>query len=338
MEVALDADSTLALLESLRRMGLVGPAERPVLTPLTGGVSSEIVRVETLQGVVCVKRALVKLKVAADWSAPLERNAAEVAWMRLASTLVPGCVPSILGEDEEGRAFAMAFLEPSDYRLWKADLLEGIASVATARAVGETLATIHRATADDETLANTFSTDANFFALRLEPYFLASAAANPDCADALKRLSEDTARTRRALVHGDISPKNILVGKAGPVFLDAECAWYGDPAFDVAFCLTHLLLKCVRRPDAMAGYLACFDALSDAYFAGASWEDPTALEARVARLLPAIMLGRVDGKSPVEYLKAADERATVRRFAKRFVVEAPRTLDAIRDQWSKEQA
>ncbi|MFM0203383.1 aminoglycoside phosphotransferase family protein [Paraburkholderia fungorum] len=336
MEVALDADSALALLESLRRMRLVSPAEQPALTPLTGGVSSEIVRVDTSNGVICVKRALARLKVAANWSAPLERNSAEVAWMRLAATVVPGCVPSILGEDEQGRAFAMTFLEPRDYRLWKTDLLDGIASVETARAVGTTLATLHRATADNSTLANTFSTDANFFALRLEPYFLASAAANPDCAAALQQLSDDTARTRRALVHGDVSPKNILVGKAGPVFLDAECAWYGDPAFDVAFCLTHLLLKCVHRPDATAAYLACFDALNDAYFAGASWEDAAVLEARAARLLPALLLARVDGKSPVEYLQAGEDRATVRHFAKHFIFEAPRTLDSIRNRWSKE--
>jgi aminoglycoside phosphotransferase (APT) family kinase protein len=338
MEVELDADSALALVESLRRMRLVGPTELPPLTPLAGGVSSEIVRVDTAHGALCVKRALAKLKVPADWSAPLERNAAEVAWMRLASTLVPGCVPAILGEDVEGRAFAMAFLEPSDYRLWKDDLLNGVANVETARAVGTTLATIHRATANSEELARMFSTDANFFALRLAPYFLASAAANPDCAAALNRLSDATASTRRALVHGDVSPKNILIGPAGPVFLDAECACYGDPAFDVAFCLTHLLLKCVRRPDATSRFLACFDALNDAYFAGATWEDPAALEARAARLLPALMLARVDGKSPVEYLKTQEDRERVRRFAKRFLIEAPKTLDAIRNRWSKEQA
>src|SRR5471032_16706 len=227
----------------------------------------------------------------------------------------------------------MAFLEPSEYRVWKDDLLDGVANVEMARAIGATLAVIHRATANSEELARTFSTDANFFALRLEPYFLASAVANPDCADALKRLSDETAATRRALVHGDISPKNILVGPAGPVFLDAECAWYGDPAFDIAFCLTHLLLKCVRRPDASPRFLACFDALNDAYFAGATWEDPVTLEARAARLLPALMLARVDGKSPVEYLKTTEDREKVRRFAKRFVVEAPRSLDTIRHRW-----
>jgi hypothetical protein len=94
----------------------------------------------------------------------------------------------------------------------------------------------------------------------------------------------------------------------------------------------------VRRPDATSRFLACFDALNDAYFAGATWEDPAALEARAARLLPALMLARVDGKSPVEYLKTQEDRERVRRFAKRFLIEAPKTLDAIRNRWSKEQA
>lgn len=337
MDVELDADSESTLIESLRRMGLAGPQEAPLLTPLTGGVSSQIVRADTARGAVCIKRALAKLKVVADWTAPPERNAAEVAWMKLASTLVPGCVPEILGEDQTARAFAMAFLDPTDYRVWKDDLLEGIAHTGTARSVGATLAAIHGATAGNDELARAFATDASFFALRLEPYFMATAAANPDCAAALIRLGDETANTRRALVHGDVSPKNILVGSAGPIFLDAECAWYGDPAFDVAFCLTHLLLKCVWRPEATPRYLACFDALNDTYFAGASWESAADLEARAARLVPALMLARIDGKSPVEYLKTPEDRESVRRFAKPFVVDPPKTLDAIRNRWNKER-
>ncbi|MFM0705067.1 phosphotransferase family protein [Paraburkholderia sediminicola] len=337
MDVELDADSASKLIESLRRMGLAGPREVPLLTPLTGGVSSQIVHADTARGAVCIKRALAKLKVAADWSAPPERNAAEVAWMKLASTLVPGCVPEIMGEDQTARAFAMAFLDPKAYRVWKDELLEGAAHTGTARSVGATLAAIHRATAGNDELARRFATDASFFALRLEPYFMATAAANPDCAAALIRLSDETANTRRALVHGDVSPKNILVGSAGPVFLDAECAWYGDPAFDVAFCLTHLLLKCVWRPEATPRYLACFDALNDAYFTGANWESAADLEARAARLVPALMLARIDGKSPVEYLKTPEDRESVRRFAKPFVVDPPKTLDAIRNRWNKER-
>ncbi|MFM0212250.1 aminoglycoside phosphotransferase family protein [Paraburkholderia sediminicola] len=338
MGLELADDDVRALCESLRRMQLVRPGENPILTPLTGGVSSQIVCVDISGGQLCVKRALSRLRVAADWFAPLERNAAEVAWMKLASKLVPGCVPAILGEDGEARAFAMAYLDPNVFRVWKDDLLAGTADASVASAVGTILATIHGATAGDEAVARTFATDASFFALRLEPYFVASAAVNPDCSAALMRLVDITSRTKRALVHGDVSPKNILVGPAGPVFLDAECAWYGDPAFDVAFCLTHLLLKSVWRPDAAHQFLHCFDALRQAYFAVAVWERADELEARAAMLLPAILLARIDGKSPVEYVTQREDRERVRGFAKPFVIEAPKTLDAIRNRWTQEFA
>src|SRR5207244_8802500 len=113
-----------------------------------------------------------------------------------------------------------------------------------------------------------FATDAIFHAIRLEPYLLATARADPDCASALERLTETTARTKLTLVHGDVSPKNILVGPQGPVFIDAECAWFGDPAFDLAFCLNHLLLKCLWVPSAASRLLLTFDSLAETYLGG----------------------------------------------------------------------
>lgn len=105
-----------------------------------------------------------------------------------------------------------------------------------------------------------------------------------------------------------ISPKNILVGPGGPVILDAECAWYGDPSFDFAFCLNHLMLKCVERRASTPDYLAAFDALAAAYLAAVDWEPKAGLEARAARLLPALFLARVTGKSPVEYITSTATR------------------------------
>jgi hypothetical protein len=138
------------------------------------------------------------------------------------------------------------------------------------------------------------------------------------------------------LVHGDVSPKNILVGPDGPVLLDAECAWYGDPAFDLAFCLNHLLLKCLWTPAAAAGFLACFDALTKAYMAGVVWERRADLEERAAGLLPGLFLARVDGKSPVEYLTAEADKERVRRVAGRFLAEPSATLMPIRNAWAEE--
>ena len=64
----------------LERTGLVKRDVPRHLTPLTGGVSSDIWRVEVADGrSLCVKRALAKLKVAADWEARVSHNAYEWA-------------------------------------------------------------------------------------------------------------------------------------------------------------------------------------------------------------------------------------------------------------------
>src|SRR5262249_17472970 len=139
-----------------------------------------------------------------------------------------------------------------------------------------------------------------------------TAARHPALKPRLEALVERTAATKICLVHGDVSPKNILAGPHGPVFLDAECAWFGDPAFDLAFCLNHLLLKCLWVPRAKAGFLHCFNALSDAYLEAVPFGE---VEARAASLLPALLLARVDGKSPVEYLTAEAQRKHVRGVA-----------------------
>lgn len=337
----LGAEDARRLQDALRRMRLVQADETARLTQLTGGVSSLIVRADTARGAMCVKQALPQLKVAALWEAPVERNRAEVAWMRIAERIVPGCVPAILGEDAQDNTFAMQWLSPGDYPIWKAQLQGGTADTATAQAVGRNLAAIHAATAGDAALARSFAHDAGFYAIRLEPYFVETARKHPDCAAALHGLVRTTANTKLALVHGDISPKNILVGPvhgggktAHPVFLDAECAWYGDPAFDIAFCLNHLLLKCVWRPDTSAGFLACFDTLSAAYLAGVTWEALAQLEARAAALLAGMLLARIDGKSPVEYITTDGDRDRVRRFAIPLLLQPARRLSEIRQRWS----
>ncbi len=323
------------VLPALQRMGLVDADETPVLQPLSGGVSSMILRADTRRGPLCVKQALPELKVATHWSAPLSRNLAEVAWIREVSGWLPRAVPQILGEDPSTYTFAMQWLAPEHHPVWKSQLRDGVIAPDFAAQVATLLATIHARSAHRPELAAAFANDQNFFELRLDPYFNAAARVHADCAPALHQLVERTASTRLALVHGDISPKNILAGPAGPVILDAECAWYGDPAFDAAFCLTHLLAKCLWRPQWADRYLACFDAFTAAYLDRADWEPRAGLEARIAALLAGILLARVDGKSPLEYLDDAG-RATQRAFARRFVLAPSHSLADLRAAWTKE--
>ena len=326
---ALSAADRESLLQALGRMGLALPGEQPQFEPLTGGVSSLIVRADTRRGPLCIKRALAQLKVKAEWLAPVERNTAEVTWMRIAQAIVPAAVPTILGQDAESQSYAMAYLEPAANPVWKNQLRDGVVEVRTAQAVAQALLAIHRATAAQPALAEQLPFNDYFHALRLAPYFLAAAQAQPAVASVLEHLVERTHAARIAMVHGDVSPKNILVGPGGPVLLDAECACYGDPAFDLAFCANHLLLKCVWKPAHAPAYLAAFDVLVATHLAGVQWEEPAGFARRVAELLPALLLARIDGKSPVEYLTAEGERALVRKFALRYLQQPladPRAL------------
>jgi aminoglycoside phosphotransferase (APT) family kinase protein len=324
---------TSALLDALHRLELVPRGAQVVVTPLDGGVSSDISRIDVAGRSFCVKQALPKLKVAADWRAPVARNHSEAEWIRVAGEIVPDAVPRLIGEDRAAGLFAMAWLASESYPVWKAELRDGRIDPAFAAEVGRRIALVHAATAGRVDIAARFANDDIFHPIRLEPYLLAAAARHPDCAGALRRLVETTARTKLALVHGDVSPKNILAGPHGPVFLDAECAWYGDPAFDLAFCLNHLLLKCAWRPDWRVRYLAAFRTLATSYLAGVTWEPRDALEARTARLLPGLFLARVDGKSPVEYITDEGDRERIRACAKPLLL-GPRTrLGEVVEAW-----
>ena len=198
------------------------------------------------------------------------------------------------------------------------------------------MARIHGYSAARPELAAQFTTDSIFFDIRLEPYLLATARRHADLAPALERLVAVTQAHALALVHGDVSPKNILVGPPGPVLLDAECAWWGDPAFDLAFCLNHLLLKCLWNAPATDDFLAAFDALSDAYLHAVDWEPREEVERRAAALLPGLFLARVDGKSPVEYITDDAQRDAVRRVAGALLRQPVDRLRSVALAWREE--
>ena len=325
------------VLAALRKLAIIEPGADPDLIPLSGGVASDIWRIDTASGPVCVKRALEKLKVEADWRVPVERNANEVAWMEFAREIVPDAVPALRGHDPSSGLFVMDYLDPATHPVWKDELHAGRADPAFAAQVGDALGRIHAGTVGKKAIAARIQSDEIFYAIRLESYLEATARTHPQHEVILRDLVRTTARTKLALVHGDVSPKNILVGPNGPVFLDAECAWYGDPAFDVAFCLNHMLLKCLWVPERAAAFLACFDALAKAYRRHVDWEPREDFEKRAARLLPGLFLARADGKSPAEYLCEVD-KTRIRRMAGAWLSCPPEHLAEIRAQWAEEMS
>lgn len=334
MSVEPNAEDKETIAASLRRMDLLAEGQVFAATVLAGGVSCDVWHIKTDDGSeMVVKRALPRLRVEAEWKAPAERASTEADWFRFVAEFDPRLVPAVLGEDRAHHIFAMEYLPDESHKLWKSELAAGCTDAVFAARVGETLAHIHAASANREDVMHDFAHDTQFHALRLEPYLLHTAKKHPDLAPRIRALADGIAKARIALMQGDISPKNILIGPDGPVFLDAETACYGDPAFDLAFCLNHLLLKCVWHKKFTDSYLQSFNALAHSYLENVTWEEPNDIEARAAALLPAFLLARIDGKSPVEYLTAEKDKTMVRDAAKNLFGEKPRSLGALADSW-----
>lgn len=319
------ADPMARVRHLLAELGLAGPRDEIRVTPLTGGVASDIMRVDLPGRRLCVKFALPKLKVVEDWRAPVHRNAAEYRWMVMAQTIVPDIVPQLFGCSQAEHGFAMEFVEGPDVVLWKTALLAGAVERGAAARVAAALGAIHAASASREFDRTGFDNMPDFEALRIEPYLRFTAGRHPDLSPVLCRLADGLARADAALVHGDVSPKNILLRKGAPLILDAECATMGDPAFDAAFCLNHLFLKSAHVPAARALLRAEIDGFVATYTRSVVWEPVADLSARVAMLLPALMLARIDGKSPVEYLDAAT-RDRLRILTRAALADPPQTI------------
>lgn len=310
-------------------LGLCGENQEMQVTPLSGGVASDIAVVDLGSRRICMKFALPKLKVEADWYAPVNRNRAEYAWLTAVAARWPDNAPKLEGRSEELSGFAMEFIEGDDVFLWKTELLQETPESGEAAKVGRLLGEIHVASTAEDFDASLFHNSEDFWSLRLEPYLIHTALQHPTISSELTALADALHTASQVLVHGDVSPKNILLRKTGPVILDAECATMGDASFDPAFCLNHLMLKAVHLPKSRGSLLCAIEAFWNAYAEQVTWERPDAVEARVCRLLPCLLMARIDGKSPVEYLDSR-ERNQVRQLALELIQQSfVRLLDIV---------
>ncbi|WP_321490495.1 phosphotransferase [uncultured Hyphomonas sp.] len=316
--------------DALRELGLASTSDAISGEPLSGGVSSDIWRIDLPGGPVCAKRALAKLKVAEDWFAPTNRIDFEAAYYRFASAIEAEVTPAVLGHHPELGVLITEYLSPSTHTVWKEELRDGVIRPGHIHGLGQTLRRLHDASEADPRVAEKFNQPDLIHALRLSPYFLASIPANHDLDAQLSELVTLFEENSRWLIHGDFSPKNILFGPHHPVILDAECANLGDAAFDLAFCCAHLFLKAAWKPQSAAKFEEAFEAFRNSYFAAG--DDPE-LEARAARYLAGFLLARMDGKSPVEYITAPADKARIRAFARKYLTRPAASLSEPADTW-----
>jgi aminoglycoside phosphotransferase (APT) family kinase protein len=217
----------------------------------------------------------------------------------------------------------MEFIGGDGVYLWKTHLLAESPGADEASQVGTLIGKVHAASVKADFNTSAFQNRDDFHALRLEPYLTYTATLHPDISTRLNEIADNLYQSKQVLVHGDVSPKNILFRPTGPVILDAECATMGDASFDPSFCLNHLILKAIHLPASRQRYLQNALKFWRSYETAIDWEPRSAVESRICELLPALMLARVDGKSPVEYL-SKEEGDIVRTISRRFI-KSPET-------------
>jgi fructosamine-3-kinase len=335
---ALDIENAPALLAYLQRTGRIASGEQPRIVILQGGVSNRTVWVERESGEAWVlKQALAKLRVPVDWFSSPERIHGEALGLDWLARLTPlGSITPLLFEDRERHLLAMRAV-PQPHANWKTVLLGGTICADHVRQFATLLATIHReAYRRRAELAEVFGDRAFFESLRLEPYYGYSAQQTPAAVAFLDSLIRETLACRITLVHGDYSPKNVLIHEDRLVLLDHEVIHFGDPAFDLGFSLTHFLSKAhhlpaLRREFASAA-LEYWRAYVDALGAPEWAAD---LEPRAVRHTLACLLARVVGRSPLEYLSPA-ERVRQRDAVLRIIPSVPATIADLISQFEEQ--
>lgn len=325
--------------------GLITPAAARTATAqsLGGGVSNVVVRVDGSGGPggLVLKQSLPRLRVEQEWLADPGRIYHEAAGLQYLAEILPAsALPKVVHEDRENYLFVMT-AAPAEGVNWKDALLAGNVDPGVAKQVGALLGRIHQhsSVTDDripEELEQ-FAGQRCFVQLRIDPYHRATAAVHPDLASAIEIEAQRMLNRRLALVHGDYSPKNVIVagsGAAAEVFLlDFEVAHLGNPVFDPAFMLNHLTLKAIHQPRLAGEYNAAARAFWSAYLdsAGALAADLARFEGETVRQLGVLLLARIDGKSPAEYITGGHQKQRARNLAKDILSGAVAQLQQLHD-------
>lgn len=313
--------------EYLKREGVIAPETPVEATALGWGISNIVLKVNLPDECQVIKQSLPQLRVKDEWLFDQSRIIIEHRCMTLMHKLLPpGHVPVVRFADDTNFIFGMSCV-PEGGVLWKEALMRGEVDLKAAGYAGKLLADWHvQAQHNPEVLEN-FSDNTNFIQGRVDPYHRTTARAQPELAPLINAEVERMLATRQTLVHGDYSPKNLFVYPDRVMTIDMEVAHYGDPAFDTAFCLNHLLLKAIKFAERHGDYLAAARAFWEAYAAQAGHFPD--VEAHTVRELGCLLLARIDGKSKIEYITDEPTRDFVRTLARDILESNESRLDVI---------
>ncbi|MEX0977475.1 MAG: aminoglycoside phosphotransferase family protein, partial [Pirellulales bacterium] len=338
----------------LRETSRIAPDQRVRVCELAGGVSNMVLLVERLDPPAdefVVKQARPQLRTRQEWFSNVERNWREADVLRICAELLenrataasprgvsPGATgvspvpdartPRILFEDRENYLLAMT-AAPRPNAVWKAELLADRVDPRIAAACGTLLGTLHATSWLDNDIRERIGDRTLFEQLRIDPYYRTLAAVRPETRVAVDRVIASHEAHPRCLVHADFSPKNLLIFSGGMLMVDFETGHYGDPAFDLGFFLSHLVLKACLKIPKHAAYLELTEIFRRSYdemlAAKIPFAELSSLWARGVQNFALCAWARLDGKSPVEYLSEGKRRELVRGLCREILASQPRT-------------
>jgi len=283
--------------------GLFAQNEDIKVEILTGGVSNTVLAISTATKNLVLKQALPALKVAELWEADPRRAIVEADALELFHSLNPEIVPKLVFVDPIRFVVIMERV-PLSSRVWKSELLEGIYRPQVARTLGITLSQWHNYGIINPAAHKKFMEDTLFDQLRIDPFYRFVAAKNVNLQDSIHQLIAELENDKSTIVHGDFSPKNFMVTEDDHVYiLDFEVMHVGNPVFDLAFIVAHLLCKFFHAPNAEEA--AELSNIANNFLN--AYQEQTEVSETLVLHTALIALARVEGKSPVNYLSKSEQ-------------------------------
>ena len=280
---------------------------------LAGGVSSEVYHVRTNKNNYCIKRSLKRLLVKKKWIANTNRIKFEYLWLKHCQNILKRNIPNTYEFNDKKKYIVMEYLKTSQYKTLKQLYFKRIININTIKLISKHLYKIHSNSSNYKTKKTFEGNYKNFYDLRLDPYFNEVGRVYPKYKEYIKKINENYIKNSSTLVHGDFSPKNILVDKNKIIYLDAECCNFGDPVFDLVFFTNHLLIKSIFLRDKSQEFIKLYLSFYKEYLSNLSTKNFNSYIDRIIKMTPIMLLSRIDGKSPVEYIIKENIKNIIRK-------------------------
>ena len=279
---------------------------------LEGGVSSEVYHVKTYKNDYCIKKSLKKLLVKKNWISDTNRIKFEYLWLKHCQKILNKNIPRTYEFNNKGKYIVMEYLNSPKYKTLKQLYFKKIINLNTIKSISKHLYKIHSNSNNLKTKKIFEANNRNFYDLRIDPYFNEVGRVYPKYKKYIKNINKKYFENSTTLVHGDFSPKNILIGKNKIIYLDAECCNFGDPVFDLVFFTNHLLIKSIFFKHESKEFINSYRVFYREYLKNLSLKNYNSYIARIIKMTPIMLLARIDGKSPVEYIISNKIKNTIR--------------------------